>query len=515
MSSDTYKILFSGQVLEDVTLETAKTNLKNLLKASDETVESLFSGKSFVIKKDLDRGQADKYVSALNQAGLNVATDPPIGAEIELEVEEHRPASAGFDDFSSGDSDKPAARDNNPYSAPAAADLLPGVHCRQCGAKIGAKDPVCGQCGAEQLIGKARSKVVAALLAIFLGWLGAHRFYLGQWWGLVYFFFGLFAWAIAIIEGVVFLLTPSERWDKKYGNVLGLGSVFALIVGILVFIVIVGILAAIAIPQYHDYTVRAQVHEAMVTVNQTKQHIERFAAQRNSLPNSNLEAGLPAEVAGKNLSSIEVKPGGIFQARFKSENTNLNDKSIIWVPVLDNGQLNWDCSGGDLARQFRPSECKTGKFQASQSPSNVERIVSTDGTVEMLVPRSWKQQDLSEDAIVQLGNLYAEAYLLVFSEGKEELIGYDLKGYSDAVLDFMASSLENLKIQYIGNQSVNGLPALHYRIDGTVDNIDLVYLVAVVEGKKNFYQINSWSLATRFSGNEESMSYAIRSFSER
>jgi TM2 domain-containing membrane protein YozV len=67
---------------------------------------------------------------------------------------------------------------------------------------------------------KSKDKIVAALLAIFLGALGIHRFYLGQWWGLLYL---LFCWTgipslVSFIEGIVFLLTSDEVWDMKYGS---------------------------------------------------------------------------------------------------------------------------------------------------------------------------------------------------------------------------------------------------------------------------------------------------------
>lgn len=57
------------------------------------------------------------------------------------------------------------------------------VACRGCNKEIHRTAPTCPHCGASQRLGRYKSKVAAGVLGIFLGGLGVHRFYLGQWWG--------------------------------------------------------------------------------------------------------------------------------------------------------------------------------------------------------------------------------------------------------------------------------------------------------------------------------------------
>lgn len=63
-----------------------------------------------------------------------------------------------------------------------------------------------------------RSKTLAALLAIFLGGIGAHKFYLGQvGWGLVYL---LFSWTsipifVGIVEGIIYLSMSDASFEKN------------------------------------------------------------------------------------------------------------------------------------------------------------------------------------------------------------------------------------------------------------------------------------------------------------
>ena len=73
--------------------------------------------------------------------------------------------------------------------------------------------PFAGQVG-------QKSRIVAALLAFFVGGFGIHKFYLGRvGWGIVYL---LFCWTfipsiVAFIEFIIYLCTSDEDFAKKYG----------------------------------------------------------------------------------------------------------------------------------------------------------------------------------------------------------------------------------------------------------------------------------------------------------
>ena len=93
------------------------------------------------------------------------------------------------------------------------------VHCRECGTQIARSAGSCPSCGGKQAAGPEKSKIVAGILALFLGILGIHRFYLGQWWGIFYllFFWTLIPGIIALVEGIVCLCRTDEAWAQKYG----------------------------------------------------------------------------------------------------------------------------------------------------------------------------------------------------------------------------------------------------------------------------------------------------------
>ena len=99
--------------------------------------------------------------------------------------------------------------------------------CHECAAIIRAKAEICPKCGVRQPGGagafattpSGRSKLAAALFAIFLGGIGVHKFYLGRTGqGIAYI---LLCWTfipaiIGFIEGVVYLSMSDQDFAAKY-----------------------------------------------------------------------------------------------------------------------------------------------------------------------------------------------------------------------------------------------------------------------------------------------------------
>lgn len=94
------------------------------------------------------------------------------------------------------------------------------VFCRGCGKELHSSAKACPHCGASQSVAGSKNKITAALLAFFLGGIGAHKFYLGRiGQGILYL---IFCWTfipavIAFIEFIVYLCTSEEDFARKYG----------------------------------------------------------------------------------------------------------------------------------------------------------------------------------------------------------------------------------------------------------------------------------------------------------
>lgn len=70
----------------------------------------------------------------------------------------------------------------------------------------------------------AKDKMVAGILAILLGWLGIHHFYLGNTTiGVIYLIVSLcsgtsLGWVFGIIDGIIYLTKPEDQFQRNYRN---------------------------------------------------------------------------------------------------------------------------------------------------------------------------------------------------------------------------------------------------------------------------------------------------------
>ncbi|MBP4034750.1 TM2 domain-containing protein [Aeromonas caviae] len=93
------------------------------------------------------------------------------------------------------------------------------VFCRGCGKEIHKTAVSCPHCGA--VYGTSKSRITAALLALFLGGLGIHKFYLGKTMqGILYL---VFCWTfipsfIAFIEFIIYLCSSDQSFAEKYAT---------------------------------------------------------------------------------------------------------------------------------------------------------------------------------------------------------------------------------------------------------------------------------------------------------
>ncbi|MFJ5300983.1 DUF805 domain-containing protein [Pseudomonas sp. NPDC088368] len=105
-----FKIVFEGQLRTGVDLETARLNLAQLFKSDVSGIDRLFTGKPMTVKRGLTRDDAQRYLKALNDAGVEARIEPePSVAWTLEEIEEPAQAKPAFE---------PAA---SPYAPPRAS----------------------------------------------------------------------------------------------------------------------------------------------------------------------------------------------------------------------------------------------------------------------------------------------------------------------------------------------------------------------------------------------------------
>jgi type IV pilus assembly protein PilA len=140
-----------------------------------------------------------------------------------------------------------------------------------------------------------------------------------------------------------------------------------------------GIVAAVAIPAYQDYTIRAQVSEGLNIAAAARAAVEASYLANGTAPTDRSRAGMspsPADTQGRFVQGVDVVDGEIFIQYGNAANGQITGRTLVLTPFAGTaGALVWRCGyaaspqsleaiGGDtsdattLAPQYLPSGCR-------------------------------------------------------------------------------------------------------------------------------------------------------------
>lgn len=155
------------------------------------------------------------------------------------------------------------------------------------------------------------------------------------------------------------------RKKEKSGNA-GIWVVVLLVVGF-VGIAVLGILAAIAIPAYDDYTVRAKLSGAINEASVAKIIVSEHLIQHSECPNNNVaetQLAKPESYASAYVQRIDL--GALDNGNCAVEVT-VSDKlapgrisgSIIFE-LADPQTQQWRCYSESIQNKYLPASCRNG-----------------------------------------------------------------------------------------------------------------------------------------------------------
>ena len=152
----------------------------------------------------------------------------------------------------------------------------------------------------------------------------------------------------------------SNDQQRQLGELSGRGgtsNVILILVFVFGFVFVLGILAAVTIPAYQDYVMRARTTEAAAFGTRAAESVAQYFYQNKQTPSSLEQSGF-ATALPQSLKKIGVDPkNGIVTLTLAGG--LLDGKSLLMQPSLNaDNQITWQCLSQEIQDKYLPRQCR-------------------------------------------------------------------------------------------------------------------------------------------------------------
>ena len=233
--------------------------------------------------------------------------------------------------------------------------------CTTCGKQIHIRAEICPACGVRAMgaAPKGVNKVALLLITFFLGGIGGHKFYVKKYaMGILYL---LFCWTaipslIALVEFIIYCVKDEAELQQRYPETSMAGMIVAIILPF-VCCAILGILAAIAIPQFAAYRMKALDATAKSTLTACVTQAEAYYADHQTFPTQRGQLSCQAAndvavfylaLGQDNYQIIALRRNGNNAFLAERGSTELGRSPIAGIERQLADQVGWDGGYGDF-----------------------------------------------------------------------------------------------------------------------------------------------------------------------
>ena len=133
------------------------------------------------------------------------------------------------------------------------------------------------------------------------------------------------------------------------------------LIELMIVVAIIGILAAIAVPAYQDYIIRAKVSEVMGIAAKDKTSVSEYFVSMNALPPDDAASGVSTNTDQSTyIQTIDYVPAdGSIVYTLDNLHADVDGNDVVFLPTTSAAGVSWDCAtNSTVPAKYLPANCR-------------------------------------------------------------------------------------------------------------------------------------------------------------